>query len=182
MTNPPQDPFAQEPPETPPSGTSGAQGAPTPQPEQPQQPPQQPPQPAQPAPGYTQAPPQQGYAQPGYAQPGYGAAPAYGPGSGTQKNWMGVTALILSLAGLFTGITAIGGIVFGHLSLAAAKRGEADNRGLGLAGLIIGYILVVLGIFALIAIFAFAGWFLNECGGDNPAEWCNVTIETTQGA
>ncbi|WP_062385196.1 DUF4190 domain-containing protein [Demequina iriomotensis] len=143
------------------------------------------PQPATPQPGYSQP----GYPPPPYATPPTGANPpypqppspptAYGPPPGTEKNWMGVTALVLSLAGLFTGITAIGGIVFGHLSLSAAKRGEADNRGMGVAGLVIGYIIVVLGIIALIALFAIAGWFVSECAGDNPPEWCDVTIESS---
>ncbi|WP_062520108.1 DUF4190 domain-containing protein [Demequina silvatica] len=121
-----------------------------------------------PVPPYAQAPqpaPQQ-YAQQPYAPQRV---------AGTEKNWMGVTALVLSLAGLFTGITAIAGIVFGHLSLGAVKRGEADNRGVGLAGLIIGYVITVLGILVLIGLFAAFGWLAFECGGDSPADWCTST-------
>ncbi|MFV0632818.1 DUF4190 domain-containing protein [Demequina sp.] len=134
--------------------------APPPPPEQAggQQPPQ-----------YAQTPQQyQQYGQPQYAQP-YGGQPG-----NTEKNWMGVTSLVLSILGFFTGITAIGGIVFGHLGLGAAKRGEADNRGMALAGVIIGYIIVVLSILAIIAILAFSGWLIGECGGSNPADWCTA--------
>ncbi|WP_062287618.1 DUF4190 domain-containing protein [Demequina phytophila] len=109
-------------------------------------------------------------------QPAYPQAP-YAPQrpAGTDKNWMGVTSLVLSLAGLFTGITAIVGIVFGHLSLSAVKRGEADNWGVGLAGLIIGYVITALGLLVLIGLFAVFGWAVSECGGSNAADWCTST-------
>ncbi|MDN4477370.1 DUF4190 domain-containing protein [Demequina lignilytica] len=127
-----------------------------------------------PPPGSTPPPP------PGYGAPQYAAPPAYGAPQYAAapmttpypKNWMNTTGMVLSLLGLITGITAIAGVIFGHLGLAAVKRGEADNRGQGVAALVIGYILIVLGIVATIAIIAFAGWFVNECGGDNPASWC----------
>ena len=128
----------------------------TQQPEQPQQP--------------QYAAPQ--YAQPQYAQPG----PPAGPRPGTEKNWMNITSLALSLGGLVTGITVIPGIIFGHLGLSAAKRGEADNRSLGLAGVITGYVILALGLLALVAVLVFFGAFfgeiVQECTGDNPADWC----------
>lgn len=133
--------------------------------EQPQDP-QQPQQPQQPQ----YAAPQ--YGQPAYAHPG----PPPGPRPGTEKNWMNVTSLALSLGGLVTGITVIPGIIFGHLGLSAAKRGEADNRSLGLAGVITGYVILALGLLALVAVLVFFGAFfgeiVQECTGDNPAEWC----------
>lgn len=151
MTNSPDDPFAQAP--------SGSQ-PPVPQPEMPQAPPPEPTYAAQPQ-----------YAQHEYGQPQY-AQPSYGPNPATQKNWMGVTALVLSLASLIVGFTAIGGIVFGHLSVAAAKRGEADNGGLGRAGLILGYIFTIVGILGIVAFFLFFGVLAAECSGSNPADWC----------
>ncbi|WNM23563.1 DUF4190 domain-containing protein [Demequina capsici] len=176
MSTTPQDPYEQRP-----DQANPPQAAPTP--------PAQPPYAQPPAPQYAQ--PQQGqpvyaqpptpqYAQPQHPQPPYPQQPyaqpyapaPYGPQSGTEKNWMGITSLVLSLVGLFTGITAIAGIVFGHLSLSAVKRGEANNRGLGLTGLIIGYVVAVLGILATIAFLVFIGWIGTQCGGDNPASWC----------
>lgn len=149
MTNSPEDPFTQVP--------DGSQ--PPPRPETPQAPPSQP--------GYAAAPQYgQQYAQPQYAYP-----PA-GPNPGTAKNWMGITALVLSLASLITGITAIGGIIFGHMSIAAAKRGEADNGGMGRAGMIIGYIFVVLGILLTIGMFWLFGVFVAECSGVDRPVWC----------
>lgn len=90
--------------------------------------------------------------------------PSYGSPAGTQKDWMGVTALVLSLATVVTGFTWIGGIIFGHLGLAAAKRGEASNRGMALAGAIIGWAfggLVVLGVLGLILFFTAANVSYN---------------------
>lgn len=158
MTNSPDDPFSQ--------ASDGSQPQ-MPQPEFPQAP--------QPEPSYydQQQPGQPQYVQPQYAQPQYAYA-GYGPNPGTAKNWMGITALVLSLASLITGFTAIGGIIFGHMSVAAAKRGEADNGGLGRAGLIIGYVFVALGILAVIGFFWFVGLLATECSGVNQADWCTA--------
>ncbi|WP_159450219.1 DUF4190 domain-containing protein [Demequina sp. NBRC 110056] len=152
-----------------------------PQPPQPAAAPQ--PQPAAPEPAAPQ------YAQPGYAQPQYAQqyAPApTGPQPGTEKNWMGITSLVLSLAGLFTGISVVGGIIFGHLGLSAAKRGEADNRGISLAGVITGYVLlgmfIVGAIIAVIFFSAVVGGLISECAGDSPAEWCTDTAAAWESA
>lgn len=150
MSNSPDDPFAQV--------SDGSQP-----PQQPQMPQAPPPQPC-----YAAAPQ---YGQPQYAQSQY-AYPPPGPNPGTAKNWMGITALVLSLASILTGITAIGGIIFGHMSVAAAKRGEADNGGMGRAGLIIGYIFVMLGILAAVGTIWFIGVVAAECSGRYPADWC----------
>lgn len=106
--------------------------------------------------------------------PQYPQAP-YRPEPWRAKNWMGVTSLVLSLLGLVTGITAIAGIVFGHLSLSAVKHGEADNRSVGLAGLIVGYVLTALGLAVIVLVMAVAGWAITECAGSDPADWCTST-------
>lgn len=86
---------------------------------------------------------------------------------------MGITSLVLSLAGIITFISVIGGIIFGHMSMSAAKKGQADNRGMGLAGLIIGYIFLALGILGIIAIIALVGWMNDQCASANPQNWCS---------
>ena len=106
-------------------------------------------------------PPQ--YAQPPVgqsAQPQYAQAPApqyaqgaqqYSPGYAVSKpnSWMNIVALV-------TGLLCFGpvAIIFGHLGVRAANRGEADYKGLGIAGLVLGYIglVFVLAYFGLIAI------------------------------
>lgn len=118
--------------------------------------------------------PPQGYGQPpqyGVPPSQYGQPPIY-KNPAEAKNWMNITSLVLSLSGLLLGITAIAGIVFGHLGLAAAKRGEANNRSMGLAGLIIGYVLTALGLLVIIGYIVFIGVVVSQCGGDNPASWC----------
>jgi hypothetical protein len=95
----------------------------------------------------TSPPPPVGYAQ---VPPPYYGAPA-----STEKDWMGITALVLSLATLLTGFTWIGGIIFGHLGLAAARRGEASNRGMALAGTVIGWVFGGLAILAIVGFILF---------------------------
>lgn len=51
--------------------------------------------------------------------------------------WMNITSLVTSILGL-----AIVGIIFGHMGMARANRGTAELKGLGLAGAIIGYIVL----------------------------------------
>ncbi len=133
---------------------------------------------APPAPGYA-APPAPGYAAPpppGYAGPYYGAPPLKNPA--TAKNWMNITALILSLATLITGFTAIGGIIFGHLGRSAAKRGEANNGGVGLAGLIIGYVFTILGILTFVGLMIFGFYISEECDNDPASTWCESSYES----
>ncbi|GEM_PF-3707913 len=56
-------------------------------------------------------------------------------GARPTKTWMNITAFVLSLLGI-----GLGAVVFGHLGVAAANRGEADSRGLGIAALVLGYL------------------------------------------
>ena len=91
--------------------------------------------------------------QPGqpYGQPMYGQQPMYGPGYGYQapkSQTNAILALVLSLVGFATcGVTAIVGVIFGHIAMGKIKRGEEDGRGMALAGVIIGYVVI-------------AGWLL----------------------
>lgn len=109
------------------------------------------------APGY--GAPGQPPGQPGYGAPptgGYGAPP---PGSGAApRNGLGIAALVLGLLALFTSWTVIGGILFGLLAIilgivgrGRAKRGEANNGGMALAGVILGALGLLISV-ALIAI------------------------------
>ncbi|GIG53383.1 DUF4190 domain-containing protein [Demequina activiva] len=137
MTTPPEDPFARTPHQdahewSSPSGEAGPQHD-TPPP---------------PPPGQVPYAMQQ-YPPPPYQQ-GY-----YGPDPRTQKNWMGIVSLVASLSTIVTGIGCIAGIVFGHLGLNAAKNGEANNRGLSLAGLITGYVFLGIGLLVVAAYVVF---------------------------
>lgn len=130
------------------------------EPDNPATPPPPPPPPAAPPPpqygayqgSYPPPPPQQPY-------PGYTAAPT------APKNGMGIASLVTAIIGLFTvfggillGIVAI---VLGFIGWGRAKRGEATNGGVAIAGIVLGILSVIV---ALVAIFLAVSFF-NEVGG-----------------
>lgn len=115
-----------------------------------------------------------GYDAPGQqpGQPGYGAPPPSGgygappPGSGAApRNGLGIAALVLGLLALFSSWTVVGGILFGLLAIVLgvigrgrAKRGEANNGGLALAGVILG----ALGLLISVGLIALGASLLNS--------------------
>jgi hypothetical protein len=116
-----------------------------------------------PAPYPTQ--PQSPYGTPAAAP--YGASPYAGAPQGGYgyfpRNDLGIWALVLGIAsivlscGPFTGIPAI---IVGSKAKKAVEAGEANNGGMALAGVILGWVgtgLFVLLAIAFVAIFAFAG-------------------------
>ena len=101
---------------------------------------------------------------PGYPPPppgGYGYPPQYGypqPSPGT--NAFAVASLVCSLFGwvcLFIG--AIIGVIFGFVALSQIKRTGQRGRGMAIAGIVIGAILLVVGI---------ALWTLSAVLGHTP--------------
>ena len=87
--------------------------------------------------------------QPGqpYGQPMSGPQPMYGgygyppPPPKSQTN--AILALVLSCVGFVTcGVTAIVGVIFGHIAMGKIKRGEEEGHGMALAGLILGYVVI----------------------------------------
>ncbi|HAJ17799.1 MAG: DUF4190 domain-containing protein [Actinobacteria bacterium] len=93
------------------------------------------------------------------APPAYGAAPAYTAyPQGPKTNTLAIVSLVSSLVGVFV-IPVIGqivGIITGHMSLSQIKQTGEGGRGLGLAGVIIGW--VTLGL-AILGIILFIAWF-----------------------
>jgi hypothetical protein len=119
----------------------GAYGAPPPSYATP--PPPLPPPPASPWAGGP-AP----YAPPSYPAPGYGyAAPGYPPPPGNRTNGLAIGSLVSSLVGLVTcGLGSIVGVVLGHMAIGQIKRSGEEGRGLAVAGLAVGYVIIALGI------------------------------------
>ncbi|MEV7524099.1 hypothetical protein [Streptomyces sp. NPDC091371] len=118
--------------------------------------------PAQPGPGAHAypgpAPAQPTYGYPG--QPGYPGYAAYQPYGMPKNNGFGITALVLGILAVVGCITSfiavglgIGAVVFGALGKGKANRGEADNGGMALAGIILGAIGIVLGGLMLVMMF-----------------------------
>ena len=68
--------------------------------------------------------------------------------SQTKTSGLAITSLILSILGLicFSILTAIPGVICGHIALSKIKNsgGSLTGRGLAIAGLVIGYIGIVL--------------------------------------
>lgn len=81
---------------------------------------------------------------------------------------MALVGFILSLAGFVVGITAIPGIVLGHIGLSQIKKTGEDGHGLAVAALIMGYIqvgLAILGIIiAVVVIVAYGATWMNHNG------------------
>jgi len=107
-----------------------------------------------------------GYGQPGstpsYGPPaGYGEArgpSGYGPPARARRNGLGVAALVLGILAVVCSITVVGGVLLGLLAIVLgalgrgrARRGEADNGGVALAGLLLGAVGLLLSV-ALIAL------------------------------
>jgi hypothetical protein len=99
-----------------------------------------PPPPAPPAPAYGSAPAYDA------GTPSYAAAPA------SQKT--NVLAIVSLVSAFFISIV---GIITGHIALSQIKKTGEQGRGLAIAGLIIGYVGLVIGIIVAIVWFVIIG-------------------------
>ena len=102
-----------------------------------------------------------------YQAPGYQQARGRRNGMGTTALVIGVVALTLVLLLLFSPLGALLGLVavlFGILGLMRVNRGEADNRGQAVAGLVTGGIALLLGVFFTISI---GTWFATHVNDFN---------------
>jgi len=85
-----------------------------------------------------------------YGQP-YGAPYGAGPGA-RPRNGMGVAALVLGILGLILSFFVVGAvpgilaIIFGLIGRSLAKRREATNGGMALAGIITGVLAVLVAV------------------------------------
>jgi hypothetical protein len=128
--------------------------------------PEQPPPPAPQAPPPPAPPPQYGAYPGGYPPPPPGY-PGYAPPPSGPRNGLGLAALIVAIVAL---LSAVGGVVLGVVAVVLgflgwnrAKRGEANNGGIAVAGIVLG----VLSIIEAIAVIAFAVWGFKEAGGSD---------------
>ena len=175
----PQDPFSTPPQgsgDTPPPPPPAGYGAPAEQP---------------PAYGAPAGPPA------GYGAPAFGQPPgAFGaPGGHTSpKNGFGIAALVLGILSLVTWFFLVGGllgliaIILGVIGRKRAKRGEATNGGMALAGIItgaIGLLLTILAVAGIAAVFnSDEGRSFVDClaNADTPEEQQQCQTEVNEGA
>ncbi len=86
---------------------------------------------------------------PGY-QYGYGQ-PQYAPSRNT--NGLAIASLVCGVLGFSTcGVTSILAIIFGHISLGQIRRNDEDGRGLGIAGLVLGYVAVAIALIIIVIV------------------------------
>ena len=116
-----------------------------------------PPPPSQPAGAGYPAPPPMPYA---------GQAPS--PVS--PRNGLGIGAMVVAIIGLLSCLTVVGGVllgivavVMGFVARGRVKRGEADNGGVALAGVVLGFLSILAGL-ACIGIWVLM--FRDVGGGD----------------
>ena len=83
-------------------------------------------------------------AYPGAGGPvGYGGYHPFGPPQGT--NGLAIASLICSVAGIITcGVASIVGIVLGFIAMQQTRQTGQEGRGLALAGVIVGAVVIVL--------------------------------------
>lgn len=140
--------------------------------------PYQAPGPYQGAPGGYPPPPypyQPGPYQPGPYQGGYPPPPpqpyaGYTPPPTGPQNGLGIAALVIAIVALLFCWTVFGGViggliamVIGFVARGRVKRGEANNAGVAIAGIVLGVVAIVAGL-AFIAIWV--GVFNDVGGGD----------------
>jgi Domain of unknown function (DUF4190) len=113
-------------------------------------PPDEPQQPAQPPAPPPSPPPQP---QPPPTPPAGGGA-AYQPPQTAQTNGLAIASLVSSIAGFFCGVGYIVGIVLGFIAMNQIDRsgGTQQGRGLALAGVIIGFVCIGIGLLVLIIV------------------------------
>jgi hypothetical protein len=120
--------------------------------------PQPPPPPSQPPqygayPGSYPPPPPQPYA-------GYPPPPPAGP-----KNGLGIAALVVAIIAL---LSVVGGVVLGVVAIilgfigwGRARRGEANNGGVAVAGIVLGFLSII----EAVAVIGFIVWGFDRVGG-----------------
>jgi hypothetical protein len=115
------------------------------------------------------APQGQPYQQDAYQQNPYQAPPVPNGGYGAppQRNSLALVALILGIAGFFTGIASIGAIIVGHISLSQIKKTGEEGRSMALWGTILGYVAVALFVIALV----FVGIFIAAAASSGIGEY-----------
>ena len=137
----------------------------TPPPYPPPPPPPPPPQYGAPPPGQYGAPPPQYGAYPGSYPPPPMPYAGYPPPPSAPKNGLGIASLVTAIIAL---LSVVGGIVLGvvavilgFLGWGRAKRGEANNGGIAVAGIVLGFLSII----EAVAIIALGIWGFQEVGG-----------------
>lgn len=138
---------------TPPAGPPPGWEVPTPGGTPPPTAPRQ----TEPTPAPTSPPPT---APPPYPQ----SASASGPAAGRTEPFA-IVSLVVALAGwvlCLLPVTGIVAVVFGHLARSRTKRNGTKGRGMALAGVIVGYVQIVVGVIAIVTLIVVVVISIND--------------------
>lgn len=80
------------------------------------------------------------------------ASPAVASGAVAPTNTFALVGFILSLFSLVTFITAIPGLVLGHLGLKQIRETGQDGHGMAIAAVVIGWVVVGLGVLSVLIV------------------------------
>lgn len=112
------------------------------------------------------------YPYPGGGYPGGSPPPYYGFGHRPvgPRNGLGIASLVLAIVALLFVWSVLGGVILGVAATAVGvaaharvRRGEANNGGVAIAGVVLGILAVVVG---LIFILVWMGFWRDVGGGD----------------
>ncbi|GAA2618266.1 DUF4190 domain-containing protein [Actinomadura fulvescens] len=96
----------------------------------------------------------------------YGGAPV-----AVRTNGMATASMILGIIGIFTcGFGSILAVIFGHVAQSQIRRTGEGGSGMAVAGLIMGYIMLALGLLywiVVVGIYGAALWSISESGSGN---------------
>ena len=111
-------------------------------------------------------PPQYGGYPGGYPPPPQQPYPGYAPPPPTApKNGLGIASLVIAIIALlsvFGGIVlGVVAVILGFLGWGRAKRGEATNGGMAVAGIVLGFLSII----EAVVLIALAVWGFGEVGG-----------------
>ena len=99
---------------------------------------------------------------PGYSTSGYPGYGPYAPPPPRTNTWA-IVSLVCSLAAILTsGLSAIVGVILGHVALGQIRQTGEQGAGLAKVGLIVGYVFVGLLVLAVIAWIVFAVTFARS--------------------
>jgi hypothetical protein len=115
-----------------------------------------------PPPGYGPPPPGYGPPPPGYGPPppGYGG---WGPPQ-RRTNGLAIASMVCGIVGCFYGIPAIVAIVLGFVARNQIKQSHQEGKGMALAGIILGFSWIALGIIFIVVLVT-TGAFDDNCSG-----------------
>lgn len=95
----------------------------------------------------------------GYPAAGYGGVPV---AATPPTNGMAIAALVCALAGLVTCVSAPVGAILGHVARRQIRERGEGGDGMALAGIIVGWILTVLGLVGCGLYVALVVWAVND--------------------